>query len=131
MDLIIHYCKDGSLPDDNDEAHRIKAQASRYWLSPDQKLYRRFTLVPASDVCTQKRSRAFYLNYMKAVATVIQVADLSPIVHEAKATGGPICKEMPMLIPKTVTSLEAFTNHSSASNITSPLPVCGPLHNGG
>lgn len=30
MDLIIHYFKDGSLPEDNSEAYRIKAQASRF-----------------------------------------------------------------------------------------------------
>lgn len=36
MDPIIHCLKDGSLPDDNSEAHQIKAQANRYWLSLDQ-----------------------------------------------------------------------------------------------
>lgn len=30
MDLIIHYFKDGSLPEDNSEAYRIKAQTSRF-----------------------------------------------------------------------------------------------------
>lgn len=39
MDPIIHYLKDGSLPNDSGEANRIRVQASRYWLSPDQKLY--------------------------------------------------------------------------------------------
>lgn len=41
MDPIIHYLKDASLPNDNREAYRVKAQASRYWLSPNHKLYRR------------------------------------------------------------------------------------------
>lgn len=41
MDLIIHYLKDVLLPNDNREAHIIKAQAVRYWLSLDQKLYRK------------------------------------------------------------------------------------------
>ena len=41
MDQIIHYLKDGRLLEDMSEAHRIKTQASRYWLSPNQKLYRR------------------------------------------------------------------------------------------
>ena len=35
MDPIIHCLKDGSLPTHSGETHLIRAQASRYWLSPD------------------------------------------------------------------------------------------------
>lgn len=31
---IIQYLTDGNLPEDDSKAHRIKAQVSRYWLSP-------------------------------------------------------------------------------------------------
>lgn len=41
MDPIISYLRDGLFPVDNGESHRIKAHVARYWLSLDQKLYRR------------------------------------------------------------------------------------------
>lgn len=41
MNSIIHYLKDRTLRDDNNEAYRIRAQVGRYCLSLDQKLYRR------------------------------------------------------------------------------------------
>lgn len=41
MDPIICYLKDGSLPDDSAKVYKVKAQASRYWLSLDDKLFRR------------------------------------------------------------------------------------------
>lgn len=41
MDQIIHYFNDKRLPTDTGETHRIRAQASQYQLSPDQKFYRR------------------------------------------------------------------------------------------
>lgn len=41
MDLIIHYLKDGSLPNDNGEAQQIRAHVSQHWLFPYHKLYRR------------------------------------------------------------------------------------------
>ena len=41
MDPIINYLKDGTLLADSSEAHRVRAQASIYWLSPQQKLYKR------------------------------------------------------------------------------------------
>lgn len=40
MDPIVAYLRDESLPADNKKAHKVKAQSSRYWLSPYQKLYR-------------------------------------------------------------------------------------------
>lgn len=41
MDPIIYHLKNRTLPDEINESYRIRAQASRYCLSLDQKLYRR------------------------------------------------------------------------------------------
>lgn len=41
MDPIIDYLKDGTQPNDSAAAFRVRAQASRYWLSLEQKLYKR------------------------------------------------------------------------------------------
>ena len=35
MDPIICYLIDETLPDDNNKAYRIRAQATRHWLSPN------------------------------------------------------------------------------------------------
>ena len=41
MDPIIAYLKDDQLPEDRTEARKIRLKASRFWLSPDGKLYRK------------------------------------------------------------------------------------------
>ncbi|XP_038687612.1 uncharacterized protein LOC119987002 [Tripterygium wilfordii] len=41
MDPIIAYLKDGILPEDKKEARKLAVKAARFWLSPDQKLYKK------------------------------------------------------------------------------------------
>ena len=41
MDPIIAYVKDDKLPENKNEAHKIKLKAAWFWLSPDGKLYRK------------------------------------------------------------------------------------------
>ncbi|XP_075640644.1 uncharacterized protein LOC142612433 [Castanea sativa] len=41
MDPIVTFLKQGLLPDDKDEAKKVRRSASRYWLSEEQKLYKR------------------------------------------------------------------------------------------
>ena len=41
MDPIIAYLKDDQLPEDKTEAHKIRLKATRFWLSPDGRLYRK------------------------------------------------------------------------------------------
>ena len=41
MDLLVSFLKDGSLPEDKVEAEKIRRKALRYWLSKEQKLYKR------------------------------------------------------------------------------------------
>lgn len=36
MDPIVKYHRDGTLPNDSNEVYWVQAQASRYWLLPDQ-----------------------------------------------------------------------------------------------
>ncbi|XXG46965.1 hypothetical protein AAC387_Pa02g1687 [Persea americana] len=40
MDPIIAYLKDDQLPEDRTEARKLRLKATRFWLSPDSKLYR-------------------------------------------------------------------------------------------
>ena len=41
MDPLVSFLKDGSLPEDKVEAEKIRRKALRYWLSKEQKLYKR------------------------------------------------------------------------------------------
>ena len=41
MDPIIEFLTEDRVPDDENEANKIRRVASRYWLSADRKLYRR------------------------------------------------------------------------------------------
>ncbi|XP_038715016.1 uncharacterized protein LOC120008706 [Tripterygium wilfordii] len=41
MDPIVAYLKDGILLEDKKEARKLTIKAARFWLSPDQKLYKR------------------------------------------------------------------------------------------
>jgi len=41
MDPIVHFLKEDVLPEDKTEADKVRRKAPRFWLSEDQKLYKR------------------------------------------------------------------------------------------
>ena len=41
MDLVVSFIKNWMLPEDRTEAEKIQRKAPRYWLSGEQKLYKR------------------------------------------------------------------------------------------
>ena len=41
MNLLVLFLKEDTLPDDKTEADKIRRNASQFWLSEDQKLYKR------------------------------------------------------------------------------------------
>ena len=41
MDPIVAFLKDGALPNDKGEAEKIRRKTPRFWLSKEQKLYKR------------------------------------------------------------------------------------------
>ena len=41
MDPIVLFLKDDTLPEEKGEANKVRRKASRFWLSKDQKLYKR------------------------------------------------------------------------------------------
>ena len=55
MDPVVTFLKNGTLPEDRVEAKKIRRKASRFWLSKDQKLYKRSYSVPFFYVFTRKR----------------------------------------------------------------------------
>ena len=46
MDPLVLFLKHDTLPNDKNEADKIRRKASRFWLSEDSKLYRRSFLGP-------------------------------------------------------------------------------------
>ena len=46
MDPLFTFLRNGILPEDKTEVEKIRRKASRFWLSEDQKLYKRLYLGP-------------------------------------------------------------------------------------
>ena len=46
MDLLVTFLTRGLLPGDKGKAEKIRRKAPRYWLSEEQKLYKRSHLGP-------------------------------------------------------------------------------------
>ena len=42
MDSIVLFFKEDILPEEKSEAEKVQKKASRFWLSEDQKLYKRY-----------------------------------------------------------------------------------------
>ena len=42
MDSIVLFLKEDILPEEKSEADKVQKKASRFWLSEDQKLYKRY-----------------------------------------------------------------------------------------
>ena len=41
MDSMVLFLKEGTLPEENREADKVRRKAPRFWLSENQKLYKR------------------------------------------------------------------------------------------
>ena len=41
MDPIVLFLREGIFPEDKSKANKVKRKTSRFWLSKDQKLYKR------------------------------------------------------------------------------------------
>ena len=89
MDPIISFLKDDILPSNKLEAEKIRRKAPRFWLSENQKLYKRFFSGPYLLCIHLEISELF----LKEFAKVIQEEDLYPIELSHKAIGGRTCKK--------------------------------------
>ena len=60
MDPIIKFLKDDILPEEKSEVEKIRRNATRFWLSEDHKLYKRFYFGPYL-LCTHPKASELLL----------------------------------------------------------------------
>ena len=75
IDPIIQFLSKDVLPEDKSEAEKICRKALRFWLSEDQKLYKRSFSGPYLLCIILKHQSYFLRNYMKEFVEVIQEGD--------------------------------------------------------
>ena len=67
MDSIILFLKEDILPKEKSEANKVRRKAPRFWLSENQKLYKR-SFSRSYLLCIHpKTSSYFWRSYMKGV----------------------------------------------------------------
>ena len=65
MDSIVLFLKENILPERKSEAKKVRRKAPWFWLSEDQKLYKRFFLDHICYVYTLKQLNYSWKSYMK------------------------------------------------------------------
>ena len=93
MDFIILFLKEDVLPENKSEADKVRRKAYWFWLSEDQKLYKRSFFGPYLLCYTQKQLSYSWKNYMKEFVGATRGADLCLIGPLHKAIGGQICRK--------------------------------------
>ena len=93
MDLIVLFLRKDILSEDKSKADKVRRKAPRFWLSEDQKLYKRFFLGHIYYAFTLRHQSYSLRSYMKGFVKAIQEADLCLIEPSLRAIGGQICKK--------------------------------------
>ena len=131
MDPIVSLLKEDILPSDKLEAEKIWRKVPQFWLSEDQKLYKRFFSGPYLLSFILKNQSYFLRNYMREFAEVTQEEDLYLIELSHKAIGGRTCKKKHKSMERSV--INAKDSHQTYTNREEsliPYPVLGRLHSG-
>ena len=99
MDPIMLFLKDDVLPEEKGEADKVRRKAPQFWLSEDQKLYKRFFSGPYL-LCVHPKVVELLLEELHdgiygshTVMVVIQGAGHCPTSPLLKGIGGQICKK--------------------------------------
>ena len=93
MDPIISFLKEDTLPSDKLEAEKIRRKAPRFWLSEDQKLYKRSFSGPYL-LCIHPETLDLLLEELhEGIAEVTQEEDLYLIELSRKATSDRTCRK--------------------------------------
>ena len=93
MDPIISFLKEDTLPSDKLEVEKIRSEAPRFWLSEDQKLYKRSFSGPFL-LCIHPETLDLLLEELhEGIAEVTREEDLYLIELSRKAIGGQTCRK--------------------------------------
>ena len=93
MDPIVLFLKEDILPEEKAEVDKVCRKTSWFWLSDDQKLYKRSFSGPYL-LCIRMRHQNYSLrSYMKGFVEVTLEADLCLTKPSLRATGGQTCRK--------------------------------------
>ena len=92
IDPIVLFLKNDVLPESKSEADKIQSKTPWFWLSENQKLYKR-SFSGLYLLCVHPEAvKLLQKNYMKGFVEVTQEADLCLTRPSLKAIGGQICR---------------------------------------
>ncbi|XP_023882726.1 uncharacterized protein LOC111995068 [Quercus suber] len=104
MDAIVLFLKEDVLPKDKSEADKVRRKAPRFWLSEDQKLYKRSFSGPYWLCVHLEAVKLSWKNCMMEFVEVTLGEDLYHTGPLHKATGGRRCKKKRKTMQRSVTS---------------------------
>ena len=84
--------KDDILPKEKSEAIKVRRKAPRFWLSEDQKLYKRSVFRALPAVHTPEATKLLLEELHEGFTRAIPDVDFWHIEPSLKATGGQKCK---------------------------------------
>ncbi|KAJ8624792.1 hypothetical protein MRB53_033322 [Persea americana] len=118
MDPIIAYLKDNQLPEDRMETQKIRLKATRFWLSPDDRLYRKSFTGPHLQCVHQAKSTICSTKFMKGSTAITLEVDRSLTEQSAKSTGGHICRRTPSSTPEDAKNARSSPTRSISQHRT-------------
>ena len=95
MDPIIGYLRDDRLFEDKNKAHIIKLKAARFWLSPNDRLYKKLYTRPYLQCIHRSKVEDFLYEIHEGICGSHIGGRSLAYELSTKATGGPTCKKTP------------------------------------
>ena len=92
MDSLVWFLKEDTWPKEKGEANKVRWKAPHFWLSEEQKLYKRSFLYYTCYVSILKQWSHSWRSYMRESVEVIQRASHYPIGPSLRGIGGQICR---------------------------------------
>ncbi|XP_065616036.1 uncharacterized protein LOC112016767 [Quercus suber] len=131
MDALIGFLKDDILPEERKEADKIRRRAARFWLSEDQKLYKRSYSGPYL-LCIHPEATESLLEELHEGICGSHTGGRS-LAHRAllRDIGGRACRKKPMTMRRNAINVnDSHQTYTSQGESSTLYPVHGRLPNG-
>ena len=93
MDSIVLFLKEDILPEEKSEADKVRRKAPQFWLSKDQKLYKRSFSRPYLLCIHLRHQSYFWRSYMNRFVETTQEADPCLTEPLLRDIGGQTCRK--------------------------------------